>query len=228
MKKFILIASALFLVIGTTTVQAQKPFKKAIITYTISYDGTWDAATLAQQPNEQKVKVMGKKSKTEIISPGAEVATINNGYDSSMIILLDVPSMGWKYYMKTPKDKILEKMAEDKQPEIKYTEETKEIAGFTCKKAEYITEDEYGDKITTIVWYNETVGGPEMNFGGNFSGLKGFPMEYTIETEEGKITYTVTVVQTKKVKFSDTDFLIPTDYEELTEEKAKELFGGDE
>ncbi len=61
-----------------------------------------------------------------------------------------------------------------------------------------------------------------------FTGLKGFPMEYTIETEEGKVIYLVTTVQTKKVKLKDVDFMIPTDYEELTEEKAKELFGGEE
>ncbi|PKP04325.1 MAG: hypothetical protein CVU11_05475 [Bacteroidetes bacterium HGW-Bacteroidetes-6] len=209
------------------TVDAQKPFKSGIVTYSISYDGTWDAATLAQQPTEQKVSIMGLKSKSETIGSGYSVATIVNGIDSSQIILLDLSMMGVKYYMKVTKDKILEKMEEGTQPEIIYSEETKVIAGYTCKKAEYITEDEYGDKETTVVYYNETVGGAALNFGGSFTGLKGFPMEYVMETDEGKITYAVTGIQVKKVKIKDTDFLIPTDYEELTEEKAKELFGGE-
>ncbi len=220
----------LFVILATSligTVSAQKPFKSGIVTYAISYDGTWDAATLAQQPTEQKVSIMGLKSKSETIGSGYSVATIVNGNDSSQIILLDLSMMGVKYYMKVTKDKILEKMAEGSQPEIVYSEETKVIAGYTCKKAEYITEDEYGDKETTVVYYNETVGGAPLNFGGSFTGLKGFPMEYVMETEEGKITYTVTGIQVKKVKIKDTDFLIPTDYEELTEEKAKELFGGE-
>lgn len=206
---------------------AQKPFKKGIVTYTISYDGTWDAATLAQQPTETKVMILGKYSKTEMIAPGATVENITNGYDSSQIVLLDIPMLGEKYYMQTKKDKILESLAENKAPEINYLEETKVIAGYTCNKAEYTTEDEYGDKKTTVVYYSTAVGGPELNFGGQFNGLKGFPMEYIMETEEGKITFAVTSVQVKKVKLKDTDFFIPTDYTELTEEKAKELFGGE-
>jgi len=205
---------------------AQKPFK-GIVNYTISYDGTWDAATLAQQPTEQKVMILGKYSKTEIISPGVIVENITNGYDSSSLVLLDITMMGVKYYMKTPKEKLIEALAEGKQPEIVYTEETKVIAGYTCNKAEYITEDEYGDKKTTIVYYSTAVSGPENNFGGQFTGLKGFPMEYVMDTEEGKITFTTTSVQVKKVKLKDVDFMTPTDYEELTEEKAKELFGGE-
>ena len=205
---------------------AQKPFK-GILTYTISYDGTWDAATLAQQPTETKMKILGKYSKSEIIAPGATVETIINGNDSSQVVLLDIPMLGEKYYMKTKKDKILEGLAENKAPEINYLDETKEIGGYVCNKAEYTTEDEYGDKKTTVVYYSTAIGGPELNFGGQFTGLNGFPMEYVVETEEGKVTFSVTNVQVKKVKLKETDFFIPTDYTELSEEKAKELFGGE-
>ncbi len=208
-------------------VNAQKPFK-GIVNYTITYEGSWDPAALAQQPTEQKVMILGKRSKTETIAPGYSVANITNGNDSSTLVLLDLSMMGVKYYMKTTKEKILEALAENKTPEIVYSEETKDIAGYTCKKAEYITEDEFGDKTTTVVYYNTTIGGPEINFGGSFTGLKGFPMEYIITTEEGTIKFTTASVQTKKVKLKDTDFMTPADYEELTEEKAKELFGGGE
>ncbi len=141
MKKIALFTVIVLAVAISANVQAQKPFKKGIVTYTISYDGTWDAATLAQQPTEQRVMLLGKQSKTEIITPGATITTITNGLDSSSTILLDVPSVGWRYYMKTPKDKILESQADKTKPVINYLEETKVIAGYTCNKAEYITED---------------------------------------------------------------------------------------
>lgn len=226
MKKLALILVIALIAGFTGNADAQKPFK-GILTYTITYDGTWDAATLSQQPTETKVMILGKFSKTEMIAPGATIENITNGNDSSQIVLLDIPMLGEKYYMKTTKEKVLESMTENKVPEIVYSEETKVIAGYTCNKAEYITEDEYGDKKTTPVYYSTAIGGPELNFGGQFTGLKGFPMEYVMETDEGKITFAVTTAQVKKVKLKETDFFIPTDYTELTDEKAKELFGGE-
>ena len=226
MKNLVLILVIVLFVGFPTHVDAQKPFK-GIVTYTISYDGTWDAATLSQQPTESKMKILGKYSKSEIITPGATIENITNGKDSSQIVLLDISMIGEKYYMLTKKIKFLDKLSESKEPEIKYLEETKVIAGYSCHKAEYVTEDEYGDKETTVVYYSTEIGGPELNFGGQFTGLKGFPMEYVIETDEGKITFAATNVQVKKVKLKETDFYIPTDYQELTEEKAKELFGGE-
>ena len=50
-------------------------------------------------------------------------------------------------------------------------------------------------------------------------------MEYITTQDEDSIIFIVGEVKTKKVKIKETDFLIPTDYEELTEEEAKELFG---
>lgn len=228
MKKLsFLLVFALFFGVVNSAVAPEKKKKPitAIVTYTISYEGDWDPATLAQQPVEQIVKIMGNKHRTEIMSAGANIYIITNGDDSTNIVLLDISSMGLKYYMKTEKEKILAEMEEE--PQINYLDETKTISGYECKKAEYITKDEYGDEVTTVVYYNEELGNPSTNFGGTFQGLKGIPMEYSVEAEQGTVTYTVTDVQTKKTKIKDISFMIPTDYEELDEEKAKQLFGGE-
>jgi len=119
---------------------------------------------------------------------------------------------------------ILESIEETEPPKIVYLDETKDIAGYTCKKAEYITLDEYDEEVTTIVYYTEDIGSPSMNFGGQFNGLIGYPMEYIMQTDEGTITFSVSALKSKKIK--DTEFLIPTDYEELSPEQVKEMFGG--
>ncbi len=228
MKKLsLLLVFAMFFGVVNSAVAPEKKKKplKAIVTYTISYEGDWDPATLAQQPTEQIVKIMDDKHRTEIMSGGANIYIIANGSDSSTIVLLDISSMGMKYYMKTEKDKVLAELEEE--PKINYVDETKTISGYECKKAEYVTTDEYGDEVITEVYYNEELGNASTNFGGTFHGLIGFPMEYSVETEQGKITYSVTEVQTKKTKIKDIIFMIPTDYEELDEEKAKQLFGGE-
>lgn len=225
MKRSILAFLAVCLIAGGNLYAQKAKVFKGQITYTISYDGSWDAATLAQQPKETIVKVLGQKSRTEILTAGANIYQITLGADSTQIILLDISSMGLKYYIKVTKDKVLAEQDPDNMPQINYLEETKVIAGYTCKKAEYITKDEFGDPITTIVYYCTEIGGAEMNFGGQFSGLAGFPMEYSNTTDEGTVTYSVTEVKTKKVKISDKDFMIPVDYLELDEEAAKQLFG---
>lgn len=207
---------------------AQKKAKAfvGIITYTMTYDGTWDAATLAQQPKELKLTIMGNKSKLVMDLGQAMISTITNGEDSTQIVLLDVPAYGLKNYIKVTKEKLMAK--EGEEPEIKYLDETKEICGYVCKKAEYTVKDEFGDAKTTVVYYSTEINNGSLNLGREFPGLKGFPMEYTAVTDEGKITTTVTLVETKKIKVKDVDFLIPTDYTEMDDDTRKQLFGGEE
>jgi len=200
---------------------------KGIVTYTITYNGDWDPSVLAQQPKSTQIKILGKRSMTEIVSPGVTIKNISNGYDSVQYLLIDAGSMG-KFYIKTTKEKFIEKLKEA-QPKINYLDETKQIAGYIAKKAEFITKDEYGDEQKIIVYYNEEIAGPEYNFLNNFPTLKGFPMEYTMPLEEGKsITFSVSEVKTSKVKIKETDFMIPTDFKETTEEELKNMFGGGE
>lgn len=218
---FVFVMSVLVVFISSTT--AQKPGKSfsGSILYTINYDGTWDAATLAQQPRETNVVMNDVKSKSVFLAGGASVSIITNTIDSSVTTLIN--AMGMKIYVKQTKDHILQSLEEEQAPKINYIDETKTIAGYECKKAEYITLDEYDDEVTTIVYYTKAIGKPGMNWGGSFHGLNGFPMEYTIDTPDGKITFTATEVKPKKVK--DIEFLIPTDYEEMSPEQFKSMGG---
>jgi hypothetical protein len=203
--------------------QKTKPFI-GILNIAISYDGTWDAATLAQQPKEMTITIANNKSKTEMLAGGASIITIVNGSNLTQTLLIN--AMGMKFYVKTTKEDIEKDLAEkENEPVINYLPETKTIAGLTAKKAEYITTDEFGDSTTTIIYYSEEVGNENLNYGGQFHGLKGFPLEYIVETEQGKITFLTVTIQKKK-KLNDTLFLIPSDYEEMSRETLKGMFGG--
>lgn len=222
----ILILSSL-MVFAQKTKGSSKPFI-AEITYKIDYVGNWDPAVLAQQPKELKVYVYGNKMKTVIDLSGMGYMTnIQNGDDTTSVALIDIPAYQLKKFIKTPKEKILEKL-EEVSPKINYIDSTKEIAGYKAYKAEYIVKDEFGDPITTVVWYSPEINDGKINAAGDFSGLKGFPMEYVSTQDEGSIIFRVSEVNTSKVKIKETDFLIPTDFEELTEDEARELFGGEE
>lgn len=221
----VLILSSL-MVFAQKSKRSSKPFI-AEITYKIDYVGNWDPAVLAQQPKELKVYVYGNKMKTVIdLSGMGYITNIQDGDDTTSIALIDIPAYQLKKYIKTTKEKILENL-EEIAPRINYIDSSKEIAGYKVYKAEYIVKDEFGDPITTIVWYSPEINDGKINAAGDFPGLKGFPMEYITTQDEGSIIFSVGEVKTKKVKIKETDFLIPTDFEELTEEEAKELFGGE-
>jgi len=222
----VLILSSL-MVFAQKSKRSSKPFI-AEITYKIDYVGNWDPAVLAQQPKELKVYVYGNKMKTVIdLSGMGYITNIQDGDDTTSIALIDIPAYQLKKYIKTTKEKILENL-EEIAPRINYIDSSKEIAGYKVYKAEYIVKDEFGDPITTVVWYSPEINNGKINAAGDFPGLKGFPMEYITTQDEDSIIFIVGEVKTKKVKIKETDFLIPTDFEELTEEEAKELFSGEE
>lgn len=221
MKRILL--AVIVLAVGFSTTFSQKSNKSfsGVVTYTINYEGDWDPVTVSQSPKSYKVIVKDPKIKKEFVMPGQTISTVINTADSSSILLIS--TMGGSFYIKLTKENSMELIDHDKMPEVKYLEEVKEIAGYTCKKAEYIVIDEYGDKNTTIVYYTNEISNSGSNFGQELHGLNGFPMEYTITTEQGTMTASVSSVKKSKVK--DTDFLIPSNYEEISFENYKGFIG---
>jgi hypothetical protein len=200
-----------------SSAQAVKPFK-GVVTFNITYSGDIDAATMAQQPKLITVNVMNNKQKTNMVLGPVTVDVITDGDKKETITLIDM--MGEKKYFKTAQSEFESDLSERGLPDVTYTEETKTIAEYPCKKALYITKDSDGNSDTAVVYYSTDLGGESVNFGTTFHGLKGFPLEYVI-AQNGIVT-TVTASEIKKGKVKDTDFLIPSDYVEYTaDEKAQ-------
>ena len=115
---------------------------------------------------------------------------------------------------------------------ISYTEETKKIAGYNCKKAYLIATRLLGLKDTSVVWYSpefkiknlpSTGGGLAMGIMGAGSGntggisglaqIDGFVMRYETKMRRGRImTVEVTKVDFTK-EIADKEFDIPKDFD---------------
>ena len=122
-------------------------------------------------------------------------------------------------------------VATDNPVEVSYTEGTKKIAGYECKKAYVITTRLLGIKDTVTVWYNPefklnniaSTGGTS-SFGGfgnvgNFRSLNGldkidgFVMQYEMPMRRGRrMTVEVTKIDLAK-EVADKEFEIPRDFE---------------
>lgn len=95
-------------------------------------------------------------------------------------------------------------------------EDTKNILGYTCKKA--ILEN---DKLKMEVYYTDKIDVQQTPLRQQFSGLNGFPLQYTIIDEGVRITYTAQDV-TRNISLADFD--LSTDgYEEMTEAEARKM-----
>ncbi|MGL6268910.1 MAG: DUF4412 domain-containing protein [Chitinophagaceae bacterium] len=129
-------------------------------------------------------------------------------------------------------------VAKPAKPEVEYTNETKTIAGYSCKKAILKSKNQRGEVNSTIVWYCPDFKMAEgFSFGGGtgrgmmamagINGLdqiEGFPMEYQMERNNGmKIHMTVTKVQLD-APIDDKVFEIPKGYDI---KPMSEMQGGD-
>ncbi len=211
--KFLLVILAVAVSVTGYSQKKSKPFK-GIITYGITYEGDeLDATTQAQLPTEVVVSILGDKVRNEQVSAFYNMATISDLKEGSTTILFD--AMGMKVAVKQTKEEIEAKIkeADIKEPEVKLIDETKEIAGYTCKKAEIKSED----NIIEVYYTNEINVPKGINDLKGFKGIEGVLMEYSI-VEEGVITK-MTVKKVKKGKVKKEMFLIPDDYEIKTMEE---------
>jgi len=112
---------------------------------------------------------------------------------------------------------------------ITYVEETKKIAGISCKKALLVFTKQNGSKDTTVAWYapdfklqgivstGGTSGfgsfGARISTTGGLSDLAGFPMQYELKMNRGrKMIVEVTKINIEK-EVADKEFEIPKDFE---------------
>ncbi len=238
MKKIFVMAAAMFL--AAVGVEAQNTFK-GIVKYKVESTGTV-SMTIPEEVAKAEIKVDGDnlftKSPIFLSGMGAECILVNNlqttmcmdlsqllGYLRSQGSEFTYQGAGKLLVTNKSEAKDFDSLAiEDKEPGHFYYEyvdgETKTIAGQTAYKMVRHMFDEDGEDHPMTMWYSKEIG-PSINV--LFSGIKGMPLECTMDAGEGRaITYTATEVVKGKVK--EADFLLPDGYETLGEEELKELF----
>lgn len=114
------------------------------------------------------------------------------------------------------------------EPEISYVDESKKIAGLTCKKAIVKTKGQNGVVNETTVWYcPDFMLGEGYSMGGSGGGqmrmmgmtpqgmdkIKGFPMEYEFSRQNGMKVHMVVTNVKLDAEIDDKTFEIPKGYD---------------
>lgn len=182
---------------------------EGVVTYSVNTD---NAQATAMVGTSMKVYLKGDKAKTTNDGGMLQQITITDKKTpNDPIMLMEV--MGNKYQLKNDKTK----KEDTKTPDIKYLDDTKTIAGYLCHKAE-ITVTEQGQSASMDIYYTEALPA-YAGSKGEFKGLKGFPLEYSLKTQGISITFSATKVDKQAV--SDDAFAVPTGYKLMTMEEMQ-------
>ncbi|MBN8702402.1 MAG: DUF4412 domain-containing protein [Bacteroidetes bacterium] len=219
MKKIVLNLVALALIIGGN-VFAQF---NGTITYKMDF-GMKDMPAEAKEMlknSEMKISTKGDMSRVENNTAMAKSIIITNNKTQKVSMLMDM--MGSKYNVIIPPEEI-KKDKEKPDVKVKELNETKEIIGYNCKKAEVtFTDAQSGKSFSSIVYYTDKI--PyNVGYQAQFKGLKGFPLEYTISDAATGMNITLAATKISKDAVDDNLFKIPEGYKEIAlEDLSKQM-----
>jgi hypothetical protein len=195
------------------------------IVYNITYpDSKLDAQTMAMMPKTLKIKIKGNMSRTEMSLGMGTTVIIFDSEARSGVTLMDM--MGQKFAMKMTTEDIEKEMKETPEATVINTTETKEIAGYTCKKA-IVKMKEKGSETETelVVFYTEDLASAKMNeLNPMYKDIPGTMLEYAMN-EKGMNMF-LTAISVEKEKIADSEFETPEGYKVVTQSELKSMFGG--
>ncbi len=213
-------------VISLVTIQSfaqkdkgNKPFEGHIF-YTVAPQGDIDASVSAQLPTEIQMYFKGNKTRMEQKTPMGSAIIIGDISTKEQVVLIDM--MGQKMALKSTKEETEKSQAEIPQGTITLGTETKQIAGYNCKKADFTQ-----DGKTATIFIADELDIPNSNWQTQFKDVQGVMLEYTqVAGQEGDIKMLITAKEVKKEKVKDVMFTVPTDYKEMSMAEFKKMFGG--
>ena len=106
-------------------------------------------------------------------------------------------------------------------PDINVTDETKEVAGYKCKKVLCTFEGDQSIELTAYVTDQIKSPKPVIQNAGDVD-FGGFPLEHTLKTPEMWMTY---AAQEVALEVSDDTFIAPEGYESMTFEQFIQTMG---
>lgn len=203
--------------------EAAKPFE-GTITYKITYPGTeLDPQMASMLPKVATVQIRDKMIKTTINMGMGMQATIYNSESNTSTSLIDM--MGQKYAVNTTEEEMKEEM-DAFETTVDVTAETKEIAGYKCKKAVVTVKDiKSGSEFTLSSWFTNELDIEDMNMiNPMFKDIDGTMLQYEVEANGMTMMFTATDVD--KGNVSKSEFEVPEDFKQVTKEELQSMFGG--
>ena len=207
----------LFLVLLSSTTNAQKTLNEGTLVYNMSVETGSGEPKIADMFDgaTTTIYLKGPMSRTELVSSLGREATIHDATAGTGVILKDYSGQKLMITM-TAQDW---QQNNDKYQGITFenTGETQKIAGFNCKKS--IAKLKNGSSFT--VYYTTEVNPANKSYDTQFKTLPGLPVQY--EMQSGKMTLKFTLASISYNPVSASKFEIPkSGYRVLTYAETKQ------
>jgi len=159
---------------------------------TITYNVSAENSPMASMLGDMKMVLYYKNGKSLFDMNSSVYSMKTLVTDTGSLLLIN--AAGQKFYVKQP---LTPGQADSVKPEVTYVDETKDIAGYTCKKA-LVKLPNMPD--TATFWYAEQL--PVIGFGKDaavLKALKGMPLEYEMAAGPLKLKLTAAKVSTDNI-----------------------------
>lgn len=199
-------------------------FFEGTITYKVDLPEDIGEEVKPYMPTQIVVKYKGVNQKTIMQLGPQAMSIIVNGDKKAMYNLIS--AMGQKFYIETSFDEVKKEREKSKDSivEIKYAEETKQVAGKNCKKATVIKLIE-GEKVEDVIYFTEELGEAGIKMMDTTKQqVKGIPMEYDMPLNE-EISFHLTATTVVQEKLKGTEFTVPESYVKKTKEELQQMGG---
>lgn len=219
------ITTTLILALGVlstfvTTAQNKGKQFKGTITYQITYpESNLSASQLAAMPQTMVLKLNENKSRAELKMGEMNQVLLLDSEAKTTVILIDITGKKAAIKPKKGTDRPM-----GKEPIVESANESREIAGYVCKKANIHYGDEKSKSNPIQVYYSEEVGNNKIFYDNEYRNLTGIPLEFKYKMQGMNMLLTATKIEEGRV--ANREFEIPSDYKESTPEELRQMFGG--
>lgn len=220
-----ILTTTLLLTIGmlsafVSTAQNKGKQFKGTITYQITYpESNLSASQLAAMPQNMVLKLNENRSRAELKMGEMNQVLLLDSDAKTTVILIDV--VGKKAAIKPKKGA---DRPTGKEPIVEPANETREIAGYICKKANIHFGDEKSKSNPISVYYSDEVGTNKIFYDNEYRNLTGIPLEFRYKMQG--MNMLLTAIKIEEGRVSNREFEIPSDYKESTPEELRQMFGG--
>lgn len=191
--------------------------------YAIKYELTSDTDLSAMMMEGATLTLMFKDDKARAEVDMSIMKTVVVVHDKAQkgLMLMSMDMMGMKIAVPITTEEYAKMQEESETPEVRFTNETKNILGYECKQA--FVKNEGGE---SEIWYTPKIIPANTNTQYTYAAIKGTPLQMIMKQDGMVMTFTATSVSDKKINESEFSLEVPDGYEEMTMEELEKMGQG--
>ncbi|TVQ11985.1 MAG: hypothetical protein EA361_11740 [Bacteroidetes bacterium] len=224
-KHCLTIVSFLLLVFLADAALAQRPLRGRIV-YSITYPGSnVDLAELQELPERAVILTKNNLVRTELSGENAGLfqIKISDGNAKETATMLEI--LREKYVIRRNSQEIQNALRNMPQPELEFTDETREILGYTCRKVIARVTDDFGNEYESEIYYTPEIPGEAFNFDTPYHEIPGLMLLYEMRVGQLNMRYEAQSVRSR-LFVGGRNFYVTRDYQVVTYDELRARLQG--